>query len=163
GVARARMIACIVAFIAVLPLTSTGGPASQIPGQTGTPGGRGARRQKRTQTAGTVARVTRPGGRSGVVDGERADVVHLPEVDPVGPEDRVRGGHVEVEVRARDLEEVVGTAEPLALEPRRGDAPVRRPGIRRRRDALEIRDARPEASAQLVDRLLGVRMRRRLL
>src|SRR4029453_10191069 len=46
---------------------------------------------------GRTRRIDR-GTASGVVDRQRADVVHLPEGDGVVPQDRVGGGDVEVEV-----------------------------------------------------------------
>src|SRR5215468_8530225 len=96
--------------------------------------------------------------RSGVVNGHRADVVHLAELDAVVAQDRVRHGNVEIEVGDGDLPEVVGAAEPLPLQPWRRNPPGGGAGILRRLHALEVLHAGLDARAQLADRLLGVRM-----
>src|SRR2546421_11995614 len=63
--------------------------------------------------------ITEVGAVSGFPGRYRADVVHLPELDAVVAEDRVRHRRMEEEVRDRDVPEVVVAPEPPDTEPRR--------------------------------------------
>src|SRR5207302_8332901 len=93
----------------------------------------------------------------------RADGVHLAELDAVVAEDRVRHRRMEEEVRDRDVDEVVVAPEPPAAEPGRGHLPLFGAGQVLRLDALEEAEALLDPLPQLRERLLGVRVGRRLL
>src|SRR5438093_13590288 len=90
--------------------------------------------------------ITEVGAVSGFPGRYRADVVHLPEVDAVVAEDRVRHRRMEEEVRDRDVHEVVVAPEPPAAEPGRGHIPLFCAGQDLRLEALE--DAKDLLSPQ---------------
>src|SRR5439155_387489 len=88
----------------------------------------------------------------------RADVVHLAEVDAVVAEDRVRHRRMEEEVRQRQLHQVVVAAEPLPAEPGWRHLPLLPSGQVLRLDGLEEAQALPYPLAQLGERLLRIRV-----
>src|SRR5438309_9786165 len=107
--------------------------------------------------------ITEVGAVSGFPGRYRADVVHLPEIDAVVAEDRVRHRRMEEEVRDRDVPEVVVAPEPPATEPRRSHLPLLGSRQVLRLDGLEEAEARLHPLPQLRERLLRIGGRRRLL
>src|SRR5437867_12536007 len=93
------------------------------------------------------------GAMSGFPGRYRADIVHLPEVDAVVAEDRVRHRRVEEEVRDGDVPEVIVAAEPPPAEPGRSHLPILGAGQVLRLDALQeaeaLLDPLPELRAGL--------------
>src|ERR1700684_2600133 len=94
----------------------------------------------------TTTPLSRDRANPGSLERQRADVVHLAELDAVVAEDRVRGDGVEVEVGARHLDEVVAALDRLALEERQADGArlgalevLRRAGPEVRDDGLDPR------------------------
>ena len=93
----------------------------------------------------------------------RADVVHLAELDAVVAQDRVRHRRVEEEVRNRDVHQVVVAAQPPPAEPRWRHLALLGTDQVLRLDGLDEAEALLDPLPQLGERLLGVRVRRRLL
>src|SRR5438552_15858123 len=98
--------------------------------------------------------ITEVGAVSGFPGRYRADVVHLPQLDAVVAQDRVRHRRMEEEVRDRDVDEVVVALEPAPTEPRRRDLAVLGAGEVLRRYALQEREALLDPLPQLGVRLL---------
>src|SRR5881227_1578535 len=84
--------------------------------------------------------VTTPDG-SALPRRNRADVVHLAELNAVVAEDRVRHRRMEEEVRQREVHQVVVATEPLPAEPGRGHLPLLGAGQVLRLDGLEEAEA----------------------
>src|SRR5205823_5102355 len=145
------------------------GSRFDIPGEVFFAGSHGARRggggvppEPRARRARGLERARRElrGVRwpSALLDRNRADVVHLAEVDAVVAEDRVRHRRMEEEVRQREVHQVVVATEPLPAEPGRGHLPLLGAGQVLRLDGLEEAEALLDPLPALGERLLRVRV-----